>query len=37
MAFVLPRANAAAPPAPKTDDVRIEQVVLGEGEGEGEG
>ena len=26
MAFVLPRANAAAPPAPKTEDVRIEQV-----------
>ena len=26
MSFVLPRANAAAPPSPKTDDVRIEQV-----------
>lgn len=26
MSFVLPRANAAAPPSPKTDDVRVEQV-----------
>lgn len=29
MAFVLPRANSGSPPAPKTEDVRIEQVEAG--------